>query len=457
MSLPGDRYRALQHLHSSQSGRVYVAEDLSTPNNDVVVVKLKSTSELGATHPLSHEATLLGSLPPHPNVVRLLRSESLGNNTHAIVLERAPHGDLAALLAARGRAPLPEPRIWAALAQLAAGLGHLHVHRVIHRDLKPSNVLLFCAELGAAPGAVKLGDLGVARRLSEQSDFATTCQGTPTYLSPELCRGEPYTEKTDMWSLGVVLYELAALRPPFEARGVMELAAAICRGTYAPLAGAYSHALRETVRALLSADPNRRPGAEELLQFVREKCALAEAAELFLAPPSPAGAAKSVPAPAFNGSPGGAVVQNRHRPAPTVPVAAPVAALAAPVPEDAFAVPPVSQRDSRRQLRETQRLSRRSEAFAATTADSPTAAVSDKERARVPWASAAPARPRMQASAALAAPQGPAARRTQRRTELQRPERDGGVASRMHELGLPAQQQALERLRRLELELAAPG
>ena len=87
---------------------------------------------------------------------------------------------------------------------------------------------------------VKLGDFGIAKVLSSTMANARTVVGTPYYLSPEIVQSKPYSFKSDIWSLGVVLYELAALKPPFDAPSLHFLAMKIVRGAFNPLPSSYS-------------------------------------------------------------------------------------------------------------------------------------------------------------------------------------------------------------------------
>ena len=97
---------------------------------------------------------------------------------------------------------MDESTAWRLTLQSAMGLRHIHASNVLHRDIKSENIFL------DARGNAKIGDLGVAKVMTAHADFARTLVGTPFYLSPELCENKPYNRKTDVWSLGVVLYEM---------------------------------------------------------------------------------------------------------------------------------------------------------------------------------------------------------------------------------------------------------
>ena len=105
--------------------------------------------------------------------------------------------------------------------QVALGLGWLHARRILHRDLKAANVFL------TSEDDVRLGDLGVARVLSHDTNFAQTFVGTPYYLSPELCEEKPYNEKSDVWAFGCLLYELLTGQAAFRGETVTDVLGAI--------------------------------------------------------------------------------------------------------------------------------------------------------------------------------------------------------------------------------------
>lgn len=98
--------------------------------------------------------------------------------------------------------------------------------------------------------------------------MAATVVGTPYYLSPEIVQSNTYDTKTDIWSIGVVLYEMCALKPPFNGSNIHQLAIQICSGRYEPLnASRYSPGLIRLVERLLSVDTEVRPSINELLKF----------------------------------------------------------------------------------------------------------------------------------------------------------------------------------------------
>jgi NIMA (never in mitosis gene a)-related kinase 1/4/5 len=110
-----------------------------------------------------------------------------------------------------------------------------------------------------------LGDFGIARVLNKTQDKARTVVGTPYYLSPEIIENKPYSFKSDVWSMGVLLYELCALAPPFTANSLQFLALKIVKGSYSQISGTYSQELKSLVAEMLQLDPNRRPSVGDVL------------------------------------------------------------------------------------------------------------------------------------------------------------------------------------------------
>ena len=137
--------------------------------------------------------------------------------------------------------------------QLADGLAHVHSKRIVHRDLKPENVFV------CAGGVLKLGDFGISRVLSlSVSELAQTVVGSPTYISPEIIHGARYSYKTDVWSLGVMLYRVASNKFPFDASNLGQLAMKITAGSFPPLSPQYSPMLHHLVATMLQLEPDIR-------------------------------------------------------------------------------------------------------------------------------------------------------------------------------------------------------
>jgi NIMA (never in mitosis gene a)-related kinase len=162
---------------------------------------------------------------------------------------------------AHGRA-FSEAQILDWFTQIALALKHCHDRKVLHRDLKAQNVFL------TSRNTVKLGDFGIAKVLANTLDKARTIAGTPYYLSPEIIQNEAYSFESDVWSLGVILYELCALKPPFDALSLPALAKKIVRGTVPPLPPQYSSDLGTLVQQLLNTDPKRRPSVNKILRML---------------------------------------------------------------------------------------------------------------------------------------------------------------------------------------------
>ena len=131
-------------------------------------------------------------------------------------------------------------------------LNTLHKSKIIHRDIKPGNVFF-------VDGVAKLGDLNISK--VAEGGFASTQAGTPYYTSPEIWNGVLYDSKCDIWSLGCLIYECAALRPPFLAKDFPSLSKKINQGHIDPIPHCYSARLSEVIKACLCVSFKDRPSA----------------------------------------------------------------------------------------------------------------------------------------------------------------------------------------------------
>lgn len=194
------------------------------------------------------EAKILEVLQ-HPNIIRFKEVYKTKKGQLCIVMDYADGGDLQKKIKeARdgGMKYLTEDQILSWFTQICLAMKHCHDRKILHRDLKSGNIFL------TGNGIVKLGDFGIAKVLSNTVEKAVTIVGTPYYLSPEIINNKPYSFKSDLWSLGVLLYEMCALKPPFNGANIHMLAMQIVRGQYSALPTHYSYELRGLVNKMLN-------------------------------------------------------------------------------------------------------------------------------------------------------------------------------------------------------------
>lgn len=142
---------------------------------------------------------------------------------------------------------------------MCQGLQYIHSKKVLHRDMKTTNIFL------TENREVRIGDLGVARLSQDLGMFAKTIVGTPYYLSPELCEEKPYNEKSDIWALGCIVYELCTKQHPFVASNQGALCLKIIKGAFTPLPDTYSPEMSDIVSLMLTRDYWKRPTTSQLL------------------------------------------------------------------------------------------------------------------------------------------------------------------------------------------------
>jgi NIMA (never in mitosis gene a)-related kinase len=184
-----------------------------------------------------------------------------------IVMEFCTSGDLGKLIKQHKKngTHFEEGTIWRVLAQAVIALKDCHRHSeggkcqpILHRDIKPANILL------DADMNIKIGDFGLAKELSSQSMLAQTNVGTPFYMSPELINEKKYDERSDIWSLGCLVYEMATLQPPFTASNQLSLAMKINKGRFAQIPAHYSTPLSNIIKSMLRVDLSKRPRIDEV-------------------------------------------------------------------------------------------------------------------------------------------------------------------------------------------------
>ena len=181
------------------------------------------------------------------------------DNTLCIVMEFADRGDLYQKIVQHKKSAMlfEESDIWRIFIQLVKGLKSLHDLKILHRDMKSANVFLF------SNGSAKLGDLNVSKVAKRGLGYTQT--GTPYYASPEVWKDKPYDNKSDVWSLGCVLYEMITLRPPFRAQNMEGLYNKVCKGQFSRIPDKFSEDLSKIIQYLLQINPILRPSCEQIL------------------------------------------------------------------------------------------------------------------------------------------------------------------------------------------------
>ena len=150
-----------------------------------------------------------------------------------------------------------ENTIWSILIQILEGINYLHKSKIIHRDLKSANIFL------TKKGIIKIGDLNVS--IIAKKNLAVTQTGTPYYAAPEVWENESYNNKCDIWSIGCIAYEMAALHIPFRRTSIHQLQENIIKGKYVEIPNIYSNDLKNIIKLILCLNPLKRPSANDLL------------------------------------------------------------------------------------------------------------------------------------------------------------------------------------------------
>ncbi len=153
---------------------------------------------------------------------------------------------------------MKEAEIWKIFIQITRGLKSLHDLNIMHRDLKSANIFLTDEPIA------KLGDMNVSR-MADHQGLNYTQTGTPYYASPEVWKDKPYDFKSDLWSLGCVLYESITLRPPFKASDMQGLYDKVIKGAYPKIPKKFSQDINMVIKGLLQVKAKNRPTCDQLL------------------------------------------------------------------------------------------------------------------------------------------------------------------------------------------------
>ncbi len=252
-------YRVLEKIGAGGMGEVYRAHDVQLGRDVALkVLPAQLLADDSARKLLIREARTASSLN-HPNICTIHDVGETGGRNY-IVMEYVKGRPLSELI---GEGGLPEEKVIQYGEQISDGLAHAHEHGVIHRDLKTSNIMI------TPEGRAKVLDFGLARRQSiervtEQTRSEDsypdegTGAGTMHYTAPEVFRGEPTDARSDIWALGVVLYEMTAGQRPFDGKTAYELSSHILHNQPNQLPATVTPVLRGVIEKCLTKLPTER-------------------------------------------------------------------------------------------------------------------------------------------------------------------------------------------------------
>lgn len=254
-----ESFRVLRKIGQGGFGRAYVVKSLESGELRVVKqIRFKNMSKEKIAKTMD-EIKIMSRLK-HFNIIHY-RSHVIQNDSLMILMDYADGGDLATLIQGRNGKSWNEDIIIDYFVQMCLAVKYMHDRKIIHRDIKASNFFL-CKN-----GIIKLGDFGLSRLLPSTKAMLDTQIGTPYYLSPEVCKGDEYNMKTDIWSLGIVLYEMCALKHPFLGRTARDVMQNIINSRTPTIPKYYDLDLQKIVKMMLEKDPDRRPTINDILSM----------------------------------------------------------------------------------------------------------------------------------------------------------------------------------------------
>ncbi|GIY37175.1 hypothetical protein CDAR_205841 [Caerostris darwini] len=253
-----DNFNVIKPLGVGSFGSALLVQDVASQKQYVIKrVPLLNLSETEKEEAMKEVEVL--SQMKHPNIITYHKSFEENGNLY-IVTDYCDGGDLYSKIRTQNGNYFKEDQILDWFVQICLAVKHVHDRRILHRDIKTQNIFL------TKSGIAKLGDFGIARILNNTSELARTCIGTPYYLSPEICENKPYNNKSDVWSIGCVLYELTTLKHAFEAKNIKNLVLKIVKGSLPQIPDIYSSELKNLLAQIFVRNPYERPSVNAILR-----------------------------------------------------------------------------------------------------------------------------------------------------------------------------------------------